>query len=290
MGSRTRSEQSGNVTLTRRQLLKGAAVTPMTAVALSNLSSAEAAPPLAALPPITNGESLLLRMQREAQRAMQKPVEQRRWVIAIDTRRCVGCAACSVSCAVENKLPPDTFYRRVIEETTGVYPSVRRRFFSQACMQCENPPCIPVCPVEPTKATYQRPDGVVAIDYDRCIGCGACVAACPYEARSLDSGDFFTSGTPRREPYESVAAWEYGSARKRDGQAEPVGKARKCHFCLHKVEAGLLPACVSTCIGGALAFGDLADPASRVSELARGANVMRLKEEAGTKPRVFYLV
>lgn len=275
--------------MTRRQILKGTVVASGALALSTPTAAASSTSPPASLPPAAASESILLRMQREVQRAIQKPVEQRRWVMAIDTRRCVGCSACTVSCAVDNKLPPDLFYRRVTEETTGTYPDVRRRFFSQGCMQCDEPPCIPVCPVEPTKATYQRPDGVVAIDYERCIGCGACVGACPYDARTLDNGQFFTDGTPKREAYETVSAWEYGRAWKRDGKADPVDKARKCHFCLHRVEVGMLPACVTTCISNAISFGDVNDPSSWVSELSRRTNVTRLKEDAGTKPRVFYL-
>ena len=289
--AKTESQEPAQPYVSRREILKGAAATPAGALALvAPVTTSAASPLLAPLPPATASEGILLRMQREARRALEKPVEQRRWVMAVDTRRCVGCSACTVTCAVENKLPPDLFYRRVTEETTGSYPDVRRRFFSQACMQCDAPPCIPVCPVEPTKATYKRPDGVIAIDYERCIGCGACVAACPYEARTVDDGRFFTDGTPRRQAYETVSAFEYGRVWKRDGKAEPVDKARKCHFCLHRVEAGMLPACVTTCIANAISFGDLNDSSSWVSELARRNNVKRLKEDAGTKPRVFYLV
>lgn len=271
--------------------MTGAVAGPAGYLVLSTPGVASAASsPAALLPRATPAESIVLRMQRDVQRALQKPVDQRRWGMAIDTRRCVGCSACTVSCAVDNKLPPGLFYRRVTEDTTGTYPDVRRRFYSQGCMQCDAPPCIPVCPVEPTKATYVRPDGIVAVDYERCIGCGACVAACPYEARALDGGEFFTDSTPRRQAYESVSAWEYGRAWKRDGTSGPVAKARKCHFCVHRLEAGMLPACVSTCISNAISFGNLDDPASWVSELSRQSNVTRLKEEAGTKPRVFYLV
>ena len=292
MPSRTETEtpELADRHVSRRQLLKGSAVAPAVAFTWTTPGSASASTPaVAPLPAAVSGEALPLRMQRELQRALAKSVDQRRWVIAIDTRRCVGCSGCTVSCAVENKLPPDLFYRRVTEQTTGTYPDVRRRFFSQACMQCDAPPCIPVCPVEPTKATYVRPDGIVAVDYDRCIGCGACVAACPYDARFIDSGQLFTDGTPRHQAYEGVTAWEYGQARKRDGKADPAGKARKCHFCVHRLEAGMLPACVTTCIANAISFGDLNDPASLVAELNRRSGVKRLKEEAGTKPRVFYL-
>jgi molybdopterin-containing oxidoreductase family iron-sulfur binding subunit len=229
-------------------------------------------------------------MLADVRRALQKPVDQRRWVMAIDVRKCVGCSACTVACAVENKLPPGQFYRVVLEETTGDYPNVRRRFFPRPCMHCDEPPCIPVCPVEPVKATSKRPDGVVDIDYELCIGCGLCVEACPYGARFLDNERLFTDGTPRREAYESVAAYEYGREWKRDGKTDPAGKARKCHFCLHRLEAGMLPACVTTCICNGVYFGDLNDPASLVRELAGKSNVARLKEEVGTKPQVFYIV
>ena len=288
--ARTASERPEDDRISRRHILKAAIVAPVGVLGASSTVAAVESPPLAPLPAPAAGDSVLLRMQREVQRSLKKPAERRRWVMAVDMRRCVGCAACTVSCAVENKLPPDTFYRRVVEDTTGHYPDVRRRFFSQACMHCDAPPCIPVCPVEPTKATYVRPDGIVSIDYGRCIGCGACVAACPYDARVLDPGGFFTDGTPKRQGYESITAWEYGQARKRDGKAVPVEKARKCHFCLHRLEAGMLPACVTTCIASAISFGDLNDPASLVSELSRQSNVTRLKEDAGTKPRVFYLM
>ena len=287
--ARTPSEEAEKDRISRRDVLKVAVIAPAGVVGASSTVRAAGSAALAPLPAPMEGESVLLRMQREVQRSLEKSVEQRRWVMAVDMRRCVGCAACTVSCAVENKLPPDTFYRRVTEETTGNYPDVRRRFFSQACMHCEAPPCIPVCPVEPTKATHVRPDGIVAVDYERCIGCGACVAACPYEARVLDPGGFFTDRTPKREKYESVTAWEYGRAWNRDGKVEPVDKARKCHFCLHRLEAGMLPACVTTCISNAIAFGDLSDPGSLVTELSRQGNVTRLNEGAGTKPRVFYL-
>jgi len=255
-------------------------------------ATAEAAaggPPLPTLP-AGGPDSLLLRMQADVRRALDKPVEQRRWVMAMDTRKCVGCSACTVACAVENKLPPGMFYRVVLEETTGDYPDVRRRFFPRPCLHCDEPPCIPPCPVTPVKATRKRPDGIVEIDYETCIGCGLCVAACPYGARALDNGDFFTDGTPQRQAYESVPAYEYGREWKRDGTSLPVSKARKCHLCLHRLEAGMLPACVTTCICNGVYLGDLNDPQSLIRELAGKSNVVRLREELGTKPSVFHIV
>ena len=145
---------------------------------------------------------------------------------------------------------------------------------------------MPVCPVS---ATWKRPDGITVIDYDKCIGCRYCVAACPYGARTADFGLDYTDGTPEPQPYETLANNEYGKGWNRKNHGSPVGNARKCHFCIHRVEAGMLPACVTTCIGNATFFGDTSDPDSLIHELAGRSNVVRLKEELGTKPRVFYL-
>jgi molybdopterin-containing oxidoreductase family iron-sulfur binding subunit len=242
---------------------------------------------LASLPPAQPEEAALLRMQRDLQRALQKPIEQRHWVMVIDLRKCVGCSACTIACKAENRLPPGVVYRPVIEEEIGEYPKVTRRFIPRPCMQCDNPPCVPVCPVG---ATYKRPDGIVEINYEQCIGCRYCVTACPYNARVFDSGDFYTAGTPQLEPYETLPTYEYGRVYDRAQGQSPIGNVRKCHFCLHRLNNGMLPECVTSCIGVATYFGDLNDPDSLVSELVARPNVHRLKEEFGTKPRVYYLL
>lgn len=278
----------------RRSFLKGLglATVSLVGIGISKKSEAvrEPAPAVPAtlspLPTTAEGESMLLRMQRDVQRAMKKPIEQRRWAMAIDLRKCIGCHACTIACVAENKLPPGVVYRPVIEEEIGEYPHVSRRFIPRPCMQCANPPCVPVCPV---KATYKRPDGIVEVNYEACIGCRYCIAACPYGARTADFGEFYTDGTPERQGYESQPSHEYGRGWTRDDHGSPVGNARKCHFCIHRLEAGMLPACVTTCVGYATFFGDLNDPESLIHELAGKPNVMRLKEELGTKPQVFYL-
>lgn len=243
-------------------------------------------PPIPSAPSPAGFENPLLRMQADLRRALEKPVQGRRWVMVIDQRKCVGCSSCTVACKAENQLPPGVVYRPVIEEEIGSFPNTSRRFIPRPCMQCEKPPCTQVCPVG---ATYSRPDGIVEIDYNVCIGCRYCITACPYSARTFDSGLYYTKNTPAVQPYEQKASFEYGKRWER-AQGSPVGNVRKCTFCLHRLEAGMLPACTTTCIGGATYFGDANLEDSLVSELIALPNVLRLKEELGTNPKVYYLV
>ncbi|GAB4190792.1 MAG: 4Fe-4S dicluster domain-containing protein [Phycisphaeraceae bacterium] len=243
-------------------------------------------------------EDVLIRMQRDLKRAMAKPVEQRRWVMVIDQRKCIGCHACTIGCVAENKLPPGVVYRPVITEERGEFPNVSLKFTPRPCMQCDAPPCVPVCPV---KATWKRPDGIVTIDYDKCIGCRYCLTACPYGARTSDFGLHYTDadgGKQAESPAtlgEGAAAWEhkpnheYAKHWDRENHNSPVGNARKCHFCLHRLEKGELPMCTTTCIGRATYFGDHNDPDSLVTELIAKNNVHTLLPHKGTKPRVFYI-
>jgi len=164
----------------------------------------------------------------------------KRWAMLIDLRKCVGCQACTVACKIENNIPEYHF-------------RTRRAFLPRLCNHCERPSCIDVCPAG---ATWQREDGVVEIDFDVCWGCGACVDACPYDARFIN----------------------------------PITKtADKCNFCSQRIDQGLLPACVETCIGGARQFGDLNDPDSPVAKAIRTEPVQVLKPETGNEPRVFYI-
>ncbi|MGA9598016.1 MAG: 4Fe-4S dicluster domain-containing protein [Acidimicrobiia bacterium] len=239
------------------------------------------------MPELLKQDSALVRMRHEIERALEKPVDQRHWAMVIDLRKCVGCQACTVSCVAENKLPPGVVYRPVLETELGTFPNVTRRFMPRPCLQCEEPPCVPVCPVE---ATWQREDGIIEIDYNQCIGCRYCITACPYSARTFDTGHTYTEDSPQQMDYELLPNFEYGKEWPREDDDSPIGNARKCTFCLHRLEQGLLPACVTTCIGTANYFGDINDPDSLVAEMAALPNAIRLKEELGTKPSVYYLV
>lgn len=241
--------------------------------------------------------NILERMLADLERALAKPVEQRKWVMVIDLHKCIGCKACTVSCNAENVLPPGVVYRPVVEEEIGTFPNVRARFTPRPCMQCDDPPCTPVCPV---KATYKRPDGIVAVDYDVCIGCRYCLTACPYNARTSDFGSYYTEDAPsdtdalagqRADAYEIRPNFEYGKPwpRTKGTHVSPKGNARKCQFCLHRISNHMLPACVTTCLGGATYFGDHNDQTSLVHELIGSQRMTRLMEELGTEPSVFYL-
>ena len=250
-------------------------------------------------PPAHMDEDVLVRMQRDLAKAMAKPVEQRKWIMVIDTRKCIGCHACTIACVAENHLPPGVVYRPVVTEEFGEFPNVQIRFTPRPCMQCDKPPCVPVCPVN---ATWKRPDGIVAIDYDKCIGCRYCIAACPYGARTSDFGEQYTQDAATgsedvqdvmfggETPWMDQPSFEYGKAWVRKDHQSPMGNARKCHFCLHRLEVGQLPMCAVSCIGRATYFGDANDPDSLVTELVTKNNVQTLLPHKGTQPRVFYIV
>lgn len=213
-----------------------------------------------------------------------------RWGMIIDLRKCVGCKACTAACKAENHTPPGVAYNVVMEKEVGEYPHVRRRFLPRPCMHCEHSSCTVVCP---TGATYHRKDGIVVVDYDRRIGCRYCIASCPYGARSFDYGHNY-HGEPT--PYETQPSPEYGENRPRMAGRSPIGNVRKCTFCVHRLVEGLSPACAEKCIGRAIHFGNLKDPAARctvhgevLADLLATRHHFRLKEELGNEPAVYYL-
>jgi molybdopterin-containing oxidoreductase family iron-sulfur binding subunit len=239
-------------------------------------------------------KDILLRMQEDLARALAKPAAERRWAMLVDLRRCTGCRACTVGCVSENKLPPQLWYRPVFEYERGKYPKVSRTWLPRPCMQCDQPPCVAACPVKgPEGATWKESQGtgagIVPINYEKCIGCERCIPACPYGARTMDAGKFHSEGTPELMRYETMASFEYGKPWLRGGNKPPIGKARKCHFCLHRLAAGQIPMCISTCVCRAGYFGDESDPQSLIAEVKKANKVQMLKPGKGTKPRVYYI-
>ncbi|WP_320033683.1 sulfate reduction electron transfer complex DsrMKJOP subunit DsrO [Halarcobacter sp.] len=179
--------------------------------------------------------------------------KNKQYAMVIDLRQCVGCQACTSACMVENDVPINQNRTSVTEMELGEFPDVRKAFLPQLCNHCDDPACVPVCP---TGATFKREDGIVVVDSEICWGCGYCANACPYDKR------FMNSKTKVMD---------------------------KCTFCAHRVDEGLLPACVETCVGGARIFGDLNDKTSEVSKLLANYPTNTLKTEQGTKPQVFYI-
>lgn len=186
---------------------------------------------------------------------------KKRYAMVIDLRRCIGCDACMVACKAEFDVPLGVFRTWVPYKVVGTYPNVKKQFLPRLCNHCDDPPCVRACPVE---ATYKVEDGGFVLQrYERCIGCKACMASCPYNARFM---------LPKHRTYTDITS-----------------VVDKCTFCHHRVTQGLVPACVQTCIGRARIFGDLNDPGSEVSYLVSNLPTQVLRPEQGTKPHVFYI-
>jgi Fe-S-cluster-containing dehydrogenase component/formate-dependent nitrite reductase membrane component NrfD len=171
----------------------------------------------------------------------------------IDNRSCIGCHACSTACKSENSVPLGVSRTWVKYVEAGQYPDTRRTFQVTRCNHCANPPCVRICP---TQAMYQRADGIVEFDNSICIGCKACMQACPYDAIYID-------------PDTHTAA--------------------KCHYCGHRVEVGLEPACVVVCPTHSIISGDMDDPVSEISHVLAANQVTVRKPEQGTAPKLFYI-
>ena len=199
--------------------------------------------------------------------------------IAIDLHRCIGCNTCSIACKMQNNVPDGMLWNRVLTEgcdrfdsAEGVYPHLTRTYLPLACQHCENPACERVCP---TGATYKDDKGRVEIDYDKCIGCRMCMAACPYNARTFNWND----------PVRATGA-SYGDARVPE---RARGVMEKCTLCKERTDEGDEPMCVRCCPADARIFGDLDDPDSAVSRLRRDQGAEVLLEDKGTRPQVFYV-
>ena len=176
-----------------------------------------------------------------------------RYAMAVDTKKCVGCSDCVVACQTENKVPIGFCRDWVVEIVDGVFPAVEVELRSERCNHCENSPCVRCCP---TGASHYSDGGIVMVTKDDCIGCGACIQSCPYDAR----------------------------------YSHPDGYVDKCTFCKHRVDRGYEPSCVGVCPTNCLYFGDLDNPKSDVSMALKKHKYKVLSAEAGTNPQVYFLI
>ena len=176
-----------------------------------------------------------------------------RYAMAIDTRKCVGCSDCVVACQTENNVPVGFCRDWVVEVVDGTYPNVSIELRAERCNHCANSPCVRCCP---TGASHFEDGGIVLVEHNKCIGCGACIQACPYDAR----------------------------------YSHPDGYVDKCTFCIHRVREGKNPACVSVCPTSCMNFGDLDDPNSKIVNVLKNRKFKSLAPESGTRPHIFYLV
>ena len=202
--------------------------------------------------------------------------------MVIDTARCIGCNACSVSCKIANNLPEGIFWSRVLTDggdapdtPAGTWPNLRMTYIPMSCQHCANPACVKACPVGATWKDTET--GVVRQDYDKCIGCRMCMAACPYSGvRS------YNWETPKY-----VMDFALGDA---DVPAHQKHVVEKCTFCYQRISKGETPACMELCPAAARHYGDLDDPTSEVSLLLTKRQYKTLLPEKGTRPSVYYLV
>jgi Fe-S-cluster-containing dehydrogenase component len=221
----------------------------------------------------------------------EPPIDGVVFAYALDISRCIGCRRCVHACVEENNQSrdPEIQYITVLEmekrygvdleRATAYYeptqvPREGHFYLPVACQQCDNAPCVRVCPVG---ATWKEPDGVVVIDYDWCIGCRYCMAACPYGARHFN---WTTPSIPKDKinPDTHILG----------NRPRPKGVVEKCHFCLHRTRKGRYPACVETCPVGARKFGNLLDPDSEIRKVIDTKRIIVLKEDLDTSPKFFY--
>jgi tetrathionate reductase subunit B len=256
---------SETTTLSRRQVLKGAGAAAL-----------------------TGAVSLV-----PAGKALAAKAKAPRWAFVVDLRRCTGCHACTVACKAEFNVPLGAFRTAVYEEFHGKYPHSGKFLLPRLCNHCEGnkddkiPPCVKECPEYPKDrrkfttsggktiryrggATYKRPDGLILFDNSLCVGCGKCIEACPYGARNWN---------------KLLLA----------GKDKTKNAITKCSLCQHRIDQGVVPACVNICPGRARIFGDLNDPGSQVSKLAKEFGLVEKRDQTtllpgeNTVPMCFYI-
>ncbi len=223
--------------------------------------------------------------------------------MVIDLQRCTGCGGCIISCISENNIQTGVTWAKKISKTVGKFPNVRMEFIPTLCNHCEKAPCVRACP---TKAMHKGDGNITAHDTEKCFGCRTCKMMCPYDVISTNIKDTHRfwrddkatikgcTSSPREltKKVNGNLIPYYNADKEKTYEGAPLrykGIAEKCTFCDHRVPEGKLPFCVVSCPANARIFGDLNDPKSEVSKLLQKYKPMRLKEDLGTEPKVFYI-
>ncbi len=231
-----------------------------------------------------------------------KHLEGKKMAMVIDLQRCTGCGGCDLACKTENNLDKNHFFSHHKTRTVGEFPDTRWEYIPMLCNHCEKAPCEKGCP---TSALYREYGDIVAHDPERCIGCKACIANCPYDEitahfdephkewwennepmipEGTSSGkEVVEEASGNKIPYYNAEREKFGSGNRYKGVIE------KCDFCLHRLKEKKLPACVDQCPTNARIFGDLNDPDSEVRQLLSQYGYERRLEHRGTEPKVFYI-
>jgi molybdopterin-containing oxidoreductase family iron-sulfur binding subunit len=196
-----------------------------------------------------------------------------RYGMVIDLKLCIGCNACTMACKAEHGTQPGVFWGKVLEKVWGKYPKPTRLFIPVLCYHCSDPLCVAVCP---TGASHVSEEGLVLIDYDKCAGCRACIANCPYPSRTyVSKRRFYFPDTPIPDDKRELLRHE--------------GVVQKCDFCIERLQRGEKPACVEICPTSCREFGDIEDPESEVSKLIESRSGFQLFPEKRTDPSVYYI-
>lgn len=247
-------------------------------------------------------EELIQRLEKKYEKKYGKefnvkatgPVDDVLFAYGLDVSRCIGCRKCVHACVEENNQSrdPEVQWIRVLEFERDavlrgvnledgdpyfenpVQPAPDKMYLPVACMHCENSPCTNVCP---TGATWEEPDGIVAIDYDWCIGCRYCIAACPYGARHFNWSEPTLTAEDINPDIHILG-----------NKPRTKGVVEKCHWCMQRTREGRYPACLEACPVGARKFGNMLDPNSEIRYVMEHKQTFVLKAELGTKPKFFY--